>query len=183
MLRKISLLTNIETAIREKTRPQHSLEASRSLAIEECESLSLGLKSREKDRDPDYFNERLKRACSWDLELQDPMSHIRQEIENKLLPTFPPGLCTATFRVHWNLYKYISEELEKEEKLGNLLTISGTSKKAYCTTCAEYVAMLWPETGLWMLKTIQKIVIDREMIGHSKQFNIYQCMNPAHHIR
>ncbi|MCJ1270198.1 hypothetical protein MMC22_010094 [Lobaria immixta] len=87
------------------------------------------------------------------------MGHIGEEIESNI-PKFPTNLQNVTFVVHWDLRNYIRKELEKDQKLAHILTVSGDVKNAYSTTCADYVNRFWPNTGLWMLETLQ-IIIDR----------------------
>lgn len=114
-----------------------------------------------KDKAPAAMNERVNRTGLVQLEQEDPMSYIREEIEHNV-STFPKDYQNTTFAIRWDLFKYVRRELEEDQNLARILTVSGTAKKAYSTTCADYVCKLWPKTGLWMLKILQT-VIDREV--------------------
>ena len=111
----------------------------------------------------DISTDNVKKSIKWAYLSQsgpeDPMGHIRGEIECNI-STFPKDLQNTTIVVSWDLRKYIKQELEKDQKLEHILTVSGTAKKAYSTTCAHYVKRFWPQTGLWMLE-ILRVVIDR----------------------
>lgn len=132
-----------------------------------------------KDKALDTFKERVKIADSNQSELQDPMGHIRDEIELNL-STFPEDFQNATFHIDWDLRKYIRQELEEDQNLKHILTVSGSAKKAYSTTCVDYMSKFWPETGPWMLEVLQ-VAFDRGV--HRKLFNNFSCINLANQTR
>ncbi|KAL9123052.1 MAG: hypothetical protein Q9187_000403 [Circinaria calcarea] len=61
----------------------------------------------------------------------------------------------AIFQLHWDLLDYCKEELEGSLVLAPLLTVTGSAKTAYATTCEEYMDRYWPKSGLKTLQTLQ----------------------------
>lgn len=106
----------------------------------------------------DAIKERVE-AGSEDSDLPDPMGHIRKVIESaNTLTAISPALHKAVFVVDCDLEKYISDKPKNDQSVATYLTVSGTANEAYSTSCVNYVSWLWPEIGLWMLKTPQSFV-------------------------
>ena len=80
------------------------------------------------------------------------------------LGTKPDCLQETIFQIHWEFKKYCTEELEKDKNFPLLLTISGTAKSAYATTCGEYMERNWPKSGLETLRMLQA-AISKEAYG------------------
>ena len=62
---------------------------------------------------------------------------------------------TVTFYLRWNLLRFCEEELEGNSKLATVLTVTGSGRFAYATTCQQYVDQYWPETGQLVLKLLE----------------------------
>lgn len=148
---------NTESTIRKKTVIQElPTKACPAPGVRDSERSPQVIGSRKEEKAPnDAINERVK-ASSEDSDLPDPMGHIRKEIESRnKLTAISEGRHRAVFEVNFNQRKYISEELNSFQSLASILTVSGSAKKAYSTSCADYVRWLWPENGLEVLKAIQ----------------------------
>jgi hypothetical protein len=86
----------------------------------------------------------------------DILKAIRKEMVSVLESS---GRQTVDFHVQWNLEEYYDKELSGNPVLTTLLTVTGTAKAAYATTCEEYVSRYWPESGLGLLKSLQTALI------------------------
>lgn len=82
----------------------------------------------------------------------DMLQSICKEIESEIEMS---RLADVTFQVHWDLLDYCKEELEGSPVLAPLLTVTGSAKAAYATTCEEYMNRYWPRSGPDTLKTLQ----------------------------
>ena len=80
---------------------------------------------------------------------------ISEEVK---LGTQSNTLQEVVFRINWELRQYCLEELEKDIDFALLLTISGTVKGAYATTCGEYMERNWPKSGLETLRILQAAI-------------------------
>ena len=82
---------------------------------------------------------------------------ISEEVK---LGTQSNTLQEVVFRIHWELRQYCIEELEKDIDFALVLTISGTVKGAYATTCGEYMERNWPKSGLETLRILQAAIFE-----------------------
>ncbi len=64
---------------------------------------------------------------------------------------------TVTFQVQWDL----QGELECNQDLTAVLTITGTSQIAFATTCQDYVIRYWPKIGPDVLKFLESAISRR----------------------
>ncbi len=88
---------------------------------------------------------------------------VLKTISNKMsLELNSKGQHTVTFHVHWNLLKFCEEELEGHYDLASVLTVTGTGKIAFATTCQEYVARYWPNTGQDVLLFLESAILQRK---------------------
>jgi hypothetical protein len=60
----------------------------------------------------------------------------------------------------------MTEELELDQVLGSLLTLSGTATNTYSTSCANYLETYWPETGSLILDSLAGAYADSVHSAH-----------------
>ena len=84
---------------------------------------------------------------------------VLQAISKEMgLETNSEGRHTVTFHVYWNLLNFCEEELEGNWDLATVLTVTGTGKTAFATTCQEYVVRHWPKTGQAVLTFLESAI-------------------------
>lgn len=77
------------------------------------------------------------------------------------LDSHTQGQHTVTFHVQWNLLKFCEQELEGDWDLATVLTVTGTGKIAFASTCQEYVVRHWPDTGQGVLTFLKSAIGQR----------------------
>ena len=75
------------------------------------------------------------------------------ESSNSLLPETDKS--TITVKIHSNLKGYMRRELEDNQSLRSMLTVTGDHGRAYAAACEEYLEWRWPKHGLLTLDTIE----------------------------
>ena len=91
----------------------------------------------------------------------DVLQSICKEMESEVEVS---RLADVTFQVHWDLLDYCKEELGGSPVFAPLLTVTGSPKTAYATTCEEYMNRYWPRSGPDTLKTLQA-ALGQEVYG------------------
>ena len=66
---------------------------------------------------------------------------------------------TLEIEVHWEVLKFMDEELLEGQGLPKLLTLSGTSSRAAAKQCSEYMIAVWPETGSQTLQVLNSALM------------------------
>ena len=61
------------------------------------------------------------------------------------------------FDVTWELLAFVRDVLEEDEKLSQVLTLTGTQINAQASTCEQYIREFWPDLGPRLLSFIEKI--------------------------
>lgn len=89
--------------------------------------------------------------------IEDQMSQVSQEVVTGLQSSGESTRRMTTF-IHWNFKDYFKDELRDGQELARVLTLSGNAERAYAASYAQYVQWLWPETGLWLLEMIERVV-------------------------
>jgi hypothetical protein len=59
------------------------------------------------------------------------------------------------FCLRWNLLEFCEKELDGGQDLAQILTISGSGKEAFATTCENYINKFWPRNGARILDALQ----------------------------
>jgi hypothetical protein len=59
------------------------------------------------------------------------------------------------FCLRWNLLEFCEKELDGSHDLAQMLTISGSGKEAFATTCEDYINKFWPRNGARILDALQ----------------------------
>lgn len=77
------------------------------------------------------------------------------------LDSHTQGQHTVTFHVQWNLLKFCEQELGGDWDLATVLTVTGTGKIAFASTCQEYVVRHWPDTGQGVLTFLKSAIGQR----------------------
>ena len=87
---------------------------------------------------------------------------VLQAISREMVPGISSnGQHNVTFHVYWNLLSFCEEELEGSWDLATVLTVTGTGKTAFATTCQEYVVRHWPKTGQAVLTFLESAIHQR----------------------
>ena len=60
------------------------------------------------------------------------------------------------FDVTWELLAFVRDELQEDEKLSQVLTLTGTQINAQASTCEQYIREFWPDLGPRLLSFIKK---------------------------
>jgi len=89
-----------------------------------------------------------------------------QEVLQSALRT--PELCSATFHIEWELLRYTRSEIEDNQMLSTVLTVSGGFVDAEASTCLEYCSRTWPATGEFVTRVLEKAIKD----GWHRKYNI-----------
>ncbi len=89
--------------------------------------------------------------------IQDQMTQVSQHISNGLQSSVT-NTPSITLFIHSNFHQYFREELHTGQTLDQVLVLSGNAEKAYAASYAQYVQWLWPETGLWVLQMMKRVV-------------------------
>lgn len=67
------------------------------------------------------------------------------------------------FDVAWD-HTYFQDEMDKSQRLGSMITFTGSVDAAWAATSKEYVEKIWPETGMVTLSAIEK-AMKQDKIG------------------
>lgn len=87
------------------------------------------------------------------------------EIISQLMSHVQGKVCHAEFELLWDVDGFVSEELEHPRDLAAVLTLSGTIKDAYATTCDEYIRMFWPDISHFVLKQLLPAITGSQYSG------------------
>lgn len=61
---------------------------------------------------------------------------------------------SITFRIVWDLVKFVETQLPSAQDLELVLTVSGTAESAFATICGDYVEKVWPKNGMRVIRTL-----------------------------
>ncbi|KAH7369731.1 hypothetical protein BKA65DRAFT_486888 [Rhexocercosporidium sp. MPI-PUGE-AT-0058] len=67
----------------------------------------------------------------------------------------PDQRYTATFKVFWELWQFLKEELDGSKDLSPVITLSGSAVYARASQCAVYLQEHWGKLGLDLLNAIE----------------------------
>lgn len=67
-------------------------------------------------------------------------------------------LSTLVLYIEWNPISYLETQFGSHAYLGESLVIVGDEEEPFATTCEEYLTMIWPNTGAWVLEQFQDLV-------------------------
>ena len=95
----------------------------------------------------EYFRARVRRFI-----YHDQLTWIRSELISKFGSSERHKI---KFLVQWNLLEFCETELDGNKDLAQVLTISGFGKKAFATTCEDYINTFWPQNGARVLDALQ----------------------------
>jgi len=94
-------------------------------------------------------------CCDFERFVQPGMlGKVRKEMMDEFRSS---GEQYANFHVNWNLLECCKTELDTDQGLANILTVTGVNENAYATTCEEYLLRFWPKTAPQMLRILDKI--------------------------
>ncbi|KAI0903789.1 hypothetical protein F4823DRAFT_253636 [Ustulina deusta] len=117
--------------------------------------------------DPSYMwmLTRLRR----DLILSTAQNSILNQISSAIQSDFPqirnvsrwksPEEVHAIFILHWDVIGFLRQQdydIPYSEAIANAVTLTGTHTHAQALTCRQYMAQMWPLTGVQTLKLIQE---------------------------
>ncbi len=77
----------------------------------------------------------------------------------KILSRQDPGEVQVRFSLDWDPRRFHKEqeyEVSLEQMLGKAVVLTGYGKEVQITTCSEYMAQVWPETGPALLRCLQQ---------------------------
>ncbi|KAJ4111444.1 hypothetical protein NW768_011797 [Fusarium equiseti] len=110
---------------------------------------------------------------------QDIMETISDEVLRNL-PLTVPGLYNALFHVRWDVFDYITNELDGATDISQVLTVTGEGSNAYASRCADYLQWRWPDSKYDICSHIQQylkhktyehsdatLMIDENKEGHN----------------
>jgi Chromatin remodelling complex Rsc7/Swp82 subunit len=82
----------------------------------------------------------------------DQLTWIRSQLMSDFGLSDRQEIC---FYLRWNLLGFCEKELDGSKDLAQVLTITGSGKKAFATTCEDYINMFWPQNGAQLLESLQ----------------------------
>lgn len=87
---------------------------------------------------------------------EDFIEHVKHTVSNAFGALIPPGQThEVAFHIAWQLRQCIRDELEGSPDLGPILTLSGTWKHTWATTCHQYVQRTWGTAGEHFLMDLE----------------------------
>lgn len=86
---------------------------------------------------------------------EDIMETISDEVLRNL-PLTVPGLYNALFHVRWDLFDYITNELDGSTDISQVLTVTGKGGNAYAARCADYLKWRWADSKYDIYSHIQQ---------------------------
>lgn len=109
-------------------------------------------------------SEPIEKALSFTIEDSPGM------IESQVLQGLQIWASGASLNMHWELLDFIENQYVSNEdaKLGSMITLSGTVRKAQATTCSEYVRYHWPSQGSTVISALQSAINSRDHKGQGQ---------------
>lgn len=122
-----------------------------------------------------YLQSRIRSASMLTSRKDLTVASIRQSIIGGLMGSqsrqsgMDDSLNTLRIKISWNPTRFLHEQYDNgfQEKLGNVITFSGTATDAQAASCGSYVDQVWPATGMELVEAIQVII--------SKPNNSHYC--------
>jgi hypothetical protein len=62
---------------------------------------------------------------------------------------------TLGFSLQWELPEFMASEFDEEQRIADVLTLSGSAVNAQAETCGRYVQEHWPRLGLTLIESLQ----------------------------
>ena len=62
---------------------------------------------------------------------------------------------TLGFSLQWELPEFMASEFDKEQRIADVLTLSGSTINAQAETCGQYIQEHWPRLGLTLIESLQ----------------------------
>lgn len=82
------------------------------------------------------------------VKLHRPDLSPMQAVEFELNETLgEKGVHSVTFLVHWYLNEYYEKQMGGKSRLGEILTLTGSSENAIEATCEDYIREIWGDTS------------------------------------
>ncbi|KAH0537627.1 hypothetical protein FGG08_005578 [Glutinoglossum americanum] len=93
----------------------------------------------------------------WGHQHLDRLPTVRRAFIEKALTVYraPHSSNCALFQVFWELESFVQEELSPEQRISQVITLTGSEKDAQATTCKDYICTNWPRTGPVLLDAIE----------------------------
>lgn len=104
-----------------------------------------------------------------DLILSTVQYDILDQIRNEIQIEFPrtrnvsrkkaPEEVQVAFTVDWDILSFLNDQgydIPHSEAIARCVTLTGTRTHAQALTCRQYMAQMWPLTGMQTLKVIQE---------------------------
>jgi hypothetical protein len=85
-------------------------------------------------------------------------SYVREIIGPCLRHTKLVPIYSIVVRVHWELRKFLSQELDAADDISDMITLTGTLTQAQALTCRAYMRQTWPQSGLQTLEAVKHVL-------------------------
>jgi len=73
-----------------------------------------------------------------------------------------PKGCTVAYEVDWDPFAFLAgqeyDDTDHDNIIATAITLTGTEQDAQAATCQEYLAQIWPSSGLLLLQLLQRLV-------------------------
>ena len=84
-----------------------------------------------------------------------PLQHVQEVIQPDPSAS---KMYSMTLHIDWELIRYAKTELEEGQQLSTVLVVSGGIIDAEASPCLEYCRRVWPLTGEFVVKTVEKAI-------------------------
>lgn len=72
----------------------------------------------------------------------------------------------ACLHLEWNLFGFLEKEIKRETDMWSIITVTGDVRRAWATTCREYMEEIWPGTAHAVMRIVEEIIRLRPKNGY-----------------
>jgi hypothetical protein len=62
---------------------------------------------------------------------------------------------------NWMLPIVLNEQFDSNQRLSDVITLTGTAQKAQAASCSEYISRIWPKAGPFLLEVLEEWLQNR----------------------